>query len=318
MEQRDLGIGGCRVGVVALGTSTWGSGTSAEEAREQVRMLVESGGSLVDVHLDGSTAGSVASAYVRDGIVGAGLRREVVLCVRTPARPARRDMLTDLEDAVEAMGVGHADLWVIDGWSPHVAWEEVVASLAVATGRGLAHYAGLRPDDPWQAALVGAGLRMHPERPPLVALLTPGSLLDLETFGPAAHVAGALGCATIGASPLAGGVLTGKYRHATPPDSRGAGERHAGHLQHYRDPWSWPVVEALCAAAEGLGVSPAALALAWARDRAGVATVLTGARTVHQWRAALDSTRVTMPSEIRHVLDEVAAHATRMGEDDQV
>ena len=315
MEQRNLGTGGCAVGVLGLGTSTWGSGTSSEEAHEQARMLVESGGNLVDIHLDGSAARGAASSYVRDGIVGAGLRREVLVCVRTPARSSRREMLTALEDAVEATGVGHADMWIIDGWSPHVAWDEVVASLAVATASGRAFYAGLRPDDSWQAGLVGAGLYMQPERPPLAALLAPGSLLDLETWRPVSDVADALGCAMIAASPLAGGVLTGKYRHATPPDSRGAGERHAGRLQHYRDPWAWPVVEALFAAAEGLGVSPGALALAWARDRAGVATVLTGARTVHQWRAALDSARVTMPSEIRHVLDEVAANATRMGED---
>jgi aryl-alcohol dehydrogenase-like predicted oxidoreductase len=129
-------------------------------------------------------------------------------------------------------------------------------------------------------------------------------------------VARALDVGVLAASPLAGGVLTGKYRHATPPDSRGASERHAQRLHSYRRTWTRPVIEALCAAAEGLDVSPGSLALAWARDREGITSTIVGARTTHQWRAALDSTRVTLPSEIRQVLDEVAAQAVDLGEDE--
>jgi aryl-alcohol dehydrogenase-like predicted oxidoreductase len=86
-------------------------------------------------------------------------------------------------------------------------------------------------------------------------------------------------------------------------------------MLHYRSTRTRPVVEGLCAAAEGLGTTPAVLALAWVRDRPGVAATLVGARTVHQWRAALGAEGFAVPAEIRRALDEVAAEATTVGDD---
>ena len=146
-------------------------------------------------------------------------------------------------------------------------------------------------------------------------MTTPYSLLDRPTPGAVTDAARALDAGVIAAWPLAGGVLTGKYRHATPPDSRGAGERYAARLHHYRSAWARPVVDGLCAAAEGLGTSPGALAIAWTRDRPGVSATLTGARTVHQWRASLASTDVHVPAEIRQALDEVADEAAALSHD---
>ena len=60
-------------------------------------------------------------------------------------------------------------------------------------------------------------------------------------------------------------------------------------------------------AAEGLGCSPIEVALAWLRDRPGVSSVLLGARTAAQLRAALLSEDVDLPAEIGNVLDEVSA-----------
>ena len=177
-------------------------------------------------------------------------------------------------------------------------------------------YAGARPGQAWQAALVGAGLAAHPDRSALTAMAFPYSLLDARAAADMVDVASALGCGVVAVGPLAGGVLTGKYRHATPPDSRGAGEHHAQALQAYRGSWARPVIEAVCAAAEGLGLSPGALALAWVRDRPGVSSVLVGARTTHQWRAALASEEVTVPAEIRQVLDDLAAEAVDLGQDE--
>jgi aryl-alcohol dehydrogenase-like predicted oxidoreductase len=66
------------------------------------------------------------------------------------------------------------------------------------------------------------------------------------------------------------------------------------------------VVDAVCTAAEGLGVAPIDVAIAWVRDRTGVASVLLGSRTAAQLRGALRSEELTLPEEIRIALDEVS------------
>lgn len=310
MERRRLGATGGIVGTIGLGSATWGRGTDRAEAQQQVAMLVEAGGNLVDVAPE-----AMRSGFAADVLADPGVRRDAFVSLRLPAVASQRDLLASLDDALSNLGLGHADLWTVEGWDAGLPWAELVSALAIAVSTGRARYVGLCPTAAWQAALVGAGLAMHPDRAPLAAVTVPYSLLDRVTGDEAAQVALAVGAGVVAAWPLAGGVLTGKYRHSTPPDSRGAGERHAARLHHYRSAWSRPVVDGLCAAAEGLGTSPAALALAWARDQPGVASTVVGARTVHQWRAALAGADVIMPAEIRQALDEVADEAARVGDD---
>lgn len=310
MERRALGVTGGSVSTVGLGTATWGRGTDLAEAREQVAMLVEAGGNLVDFG-----PASWESGFAAGILSDPALRRETFISIRQPVADSQRDLLAELDQALATLGLAHADLWTVDGWDPALPWTELVSALAIAVATGRARYVGVCPSAPWQAAIVGAGLTMHPDRSPLAAITSPYSLLDHETASETAEVSRTIGAGLIAAWPLAGGVLTGKYRHATPPDSRGAGERHAERMHHYRSPWSRPVVDGLCAAAEGLGTTPSALAIAWVRDRPGVAAALVGARTVHQWRAALAGADVSMPAAIRQALDEVADEAARVSHD---
>ena len=72
-------------------------------------------------------------------------------------------------------------------------------------------------------------------------------------------------------------MLTGKYRDGVPADSRGAAEDYQRFVRPYLDEDSHRVVEALVTAADGLGVSPIAVALAWVRDRPGVVAPVVGA-----------------------------------------
>lgn len=309
METRRLGSTGAIVGVVGLGTATWGRGTTREEARTQVEMLLDAAGNAIDIDPEATDP-----SFIRDCLSGGALRQRSFVVLRQRARPSRGDLLTALDAALDDLGTGHADLWVVDGWHDDLPWEELVSALAVAQSSGRAMYVGLAPREPWQAAVVAAALACHPDRSGLAGICVPYSLLDAHAARRYSEVSGALDLGILATWTLAGGVLTGKYRHATPPDSRGAAERHADRLHPYREPWARPVVEGLSAAAEGLGVPTGALAIAWVRQQPHVATTFVGARTVHQWRAALASTDVVIPSEIGRALDEVAAHAT-MGSD---
>jgi aryl-alcohol dehydrogenase-like predicted oxidoreductase len=117
----------------------------------------------------------------------------------------------------------------------------------------------------------------------------------------------ALGLGLLAWSPLGRGALTGKYRSGTPSDSRGASPHLSAFVGQYLDSASRRVVDAVVTAADGLGCSPVEVALAWVRDRPGVASVLVGARTAAQLRASMGSEDVELPAQITAVLDEVSA-----------
>ena len=78
-------------------------------------------------------------------------------------------------------------------------------------------------------------------------------------------------------------------------------------IEVYLDERSRRVVEAVCTAADGLGVQPLEVALAWVRDRPGVTSPVVGARTAAQLRGALPVEQISLPEEIRVALDEVSA-----------
>ena len=118
-----------------------------------------------------------------------------------------------------------------------------------------------------------------------------------------------LGIGLLPWSPLGRGVLTGKYRGGSPADSRGASAVYAGFVEPYLDDAAGSVVDAVLTAADGLGVSPVAVALAWVRDRPGVVAPIVGARTSAQLQASLAAEAVELPLEIRAALDDVSAPA---------
>lgn len=123
---------------------------------------------------------------------------------------------------------------------------------------------GVRDYTGWQLATAAA----QAGSTGIVAVQAEYSLLDRRTEAELAPAAAHHGVGLLAAMPLARGVLTGKYREGTPADSRGASAHLAASVQTYRSPAAARVVEAVMTAAEGLGTSPVAVALAWVRDLA--------------------------------------------------
>ena len=116
-----------------------------------------------------------------------------------------------------------------------------------------------------------------------------------------------LGLGILPWSPLGRGVLTGKYRGGTPADSRAASPQWDRFVKPYLDERANGIVGSVMTAADGLGVAPVAIALAWVRDRPGVVAPVIGARTAAQLRGSLSAATLTLPNEIRDALDEVSA-----------
>ncbi len=290
---------------------TWGGGTSPEDARDQLEMFVAAGGDLVDT---AHGYGDGAAEEILGGLVGSAVDREdLLLCSkagisrRTGQRvvdTSRGALMAQLDTSLRRLGTDHLDLWLVHTWSDEVPLAESLSALEWAVTTGRARYVGVSNYSGWQVAR--AASLLESARVPLVADQVEYSLLCRVPEDELVPASAALGFGLLAWSPLGRGVLTGKYRHGIPADSRAASPHFPGFAQRYLDEESAQVVEAVATAAQGLGCSSAEAALAWLRDRPGVTAPVVGARTVTQLRSLIGTEDLELPAEIVHALDDVS------------
>ncbi|MGZ4555215.1 MAG: aldo/keto reductase [Mycobacteriaceae bacterium] len=307
MEHRSVGSSGLRVSRTGLGTLTWGRDTDADEAAAQLVGFVDAGGTLVDTSPEyaGGAAQSVLAELIGDLVP----RSALVLSAASGVHPggvvdcSRRALLSQLDATLTELGTDHLDLWQVTAWDARTPVTEVMDTLEQAIRSGRVRYTGIRDYNGWQLATAAS----QAAGPGLAAVQTEYSLLERGIETELAPAAAHHGLGVLAAVPLARGVLTGKYRLGTQADSRGASAHLAAALQAHLGADAARVVEAVVTAAEGLGTSPLAVALAWVRERPGVASVIVGARTAAQFTGVLAEDDVTLPTAIRAALDDVSS-----------
>ena len=314
MKQRHLGRSGLIVSRLALGTMTWGRDTDEDDAAAQLIAFREAGGTLVDTA--DVYAGGASERVLGRLLTEVVPRDEVLVATKaygeTGPGPmgrgtSRGHLLSALDASLARLQTDHVDLWQLHAWDPVTPWEEAMAALDTAVSSGRARYAGVSNYCGWQLAATATHQRGWPGRAPLVANQVEYSLLQRGIEREVVPAALALGVGLLPWSPLGRGVLTGKYRNGPPADSRGASAHFSGFVEPYLDDRARSVVDAVLTAADGLGVSPVAVALAWVRDRPGVVAPIVGARTAAQLQASLAAEPVELPAAIRGALDDVSA-----------
>ena len=324
MEQRHLGLTGLRVSRIGLGTLTWARDTDEHEAADQLKTFWEAGGTLVDtadVYADG-----MAEHLLGRMIDGMLPRDDMVIATKAGSVPdpdrrfdgSRGHLLAALDASLERLGTDHVDLWQVHAFDPKSPLEETLQALDIAVSSGRARYVGVSNFCGWQLAkaatwqLAGAG----GPRTRLAGIQLEYSMLQRGVEREVLPAARDLGVGLLPSSPLGRGVLTGKYRHATPADSRGASAHMAGFVAPYLDEPAARIVDAVTTAADGLATTALEVALAWVRDRPGVTAPIVGARTAQQLASALSVERLTLPDEIRRALDDVSAPVHRYPDQD--
>ncbi|MFD4190495.1 MULTISPECIES: aldo/keto reductase [Amycolatopsis methanolica group] len=309
MQKRQLGRSGLRVSRMALGTMSWGAETDADEAASQLVAFVEAGGTLVDT-ADIYSGGE--SERILGGLLGDLVPRdEIVVATKAVARrtdgpfgggASRGALLSALEGSLRRLGVDHLDLWQLHAWDDSVPLEETLSALDHAVTSGKVRYTGVCNYAGWQLASAAAA------RPAgLVATQAEYSLVERGVERELVPAARYHGLGVLPWAPLGRGVLTGKYRHGTPADSRGASAEYAGYVEQHRTERAARIVEAVATAADGLGVSPLVVALAWVRDRPGVVAPVVGARDTGQLTGSLAAEEIALPVAISSALDDVSA-----------
>jgi aryl-alcohol dehydrogenase-like predicted oxidoreductase len=314
VEQRALGRSGLVVSRLALGTMTWGRDTDEDEAAMQLTAFVDAGGTLVDtadIYCDGESE-RLLGRLMADVVP----RSDVLVATKAVGRTApgpmgrgasRGHLLAALDASLDRLGTDHVDLWQLHTWDETTPLEETLAACDTAVSSGRVRYVGISNFTGWQTAQAVTWQRAWPGRVPLVSTQVEYSLLQRGVEREVVPAAEALGLGVLAWSPLGRGLLTGKYRQGAPDGSRGASPQWQGFIDGLRSATADRIVEAVVTAAEGLGTTPLAVALAWVRDRPGVTAPVVGARTAAQLQSSLDAEAVRLPAAIRTALEDVSA-----------
>jgi len=313
MENRQAGNSGLRISRLGLGTMTWGRDTDEHEAAEQLRLFLDAGGNFIDT---AAVYGDGDSERVLGGLIGVMAPREDMVIAtkagisfKTGERVvdnSRSSLLGDLDRSLTRLGIDYVDLWQVHTWDPNVPLEETLTAIDQAVSSGRARYVGISNFSGWQTARAATLQNPLFGRAAIATTQNEYSLLNRKVEREVLPASLALGIGLLAWSPLGRGVLTGKYRGGLPSDSRGASPHFANFIEPYLDDRSARIVEAVFVAADGLGLSPLEVSLAWVRDALGVTTSVVGARTAAQLRGILTSEEVTLPAPVREALDDIS------------
>jgi len=312
VEYRQLGRTGVRVSELCLGAMTFGKEADEATSGALVDRFLEAGGNLIDT-------ADVYSTGVSEEITGRALgarRAEVVLAtkVRFPMGPgvndsgaSRRHIREGVEASLRRLGTEWIDLYQIHCWDPRTPLEETVSTLDDVVREGKVRYVGASNYTGWQLAKA-LGLAALRGWEPFVSLQPEYSLITRDAERELLPLCREEGLAVLPWSPLAGGLLSGKYREGEEPraDTRG-GDPQSGISVTYRmNERNWAIVDAVRKVAEDAGKTPAQVALNWVAYRNGVTAPIIGARSLEQLDANLGAIGWRLDEQHRKVLGEAS------------
>ena len=319
MEYRQLGRSGLRVSTLTLGTMGFGGrGWAAavgdldvQAARRQIDMARDAGVNLIDT-------ADVYSEGLSEQIVGealGGSRDDVLIAtkVRMPmgdgpndAGLSRHHIVRGAEASLHRLGTDHIDLYQVHEWDGQTPLDETLSALDSLVQSGKVRYIGASNYAAWQLMkALAVSEREHYER--FVSQQIYYSLQAREAENELAPVSVDQGLGILVWSPLAGGLLSGKYRRGAEAP---AGSRHLGEWSEppvYDQDKLYDTVEVLVAIAGDRGVSAAQVALAYTMAKPGVTSLIVGARTEEQLADNLAAAQLSLSAEEMGRLDDVSA-----------
>jgi aryl-alcohol dehydrogenase-like predicted oxidoreductase len=321
-EYHLLGRSGLRVSPLALGTMTfgteWGWGSPKEAAHEMLARYLDQGGNFLDT-ADGYTGGT-SESFIGEYLAKVGGRDRAVIATKytlgaSPGDPnsggnGRKAMTRALEGSLRRLRTDHVDLYWMHAWDTMTPVEEVMASYADLVRQGKIRHAGFSDVPAWYFARAQT-LAEREGLPPVIALQLEYSLVERNVEREHVPAALALGAAVVAWSPLASGLLTGKY---TRDGVAAQGEGRLQALQGTANPGfakifterNWTIVEALQAVARELGRPAAQVALSWALRRPGIGALILGATKPAQLDQNLAALDLVLPAELAQRLEEVS------------
>ncbi|WP_425928278.1 NADP(H)-dependent aldo-keto reductase [Pseudomonas sp. NyZ201] len=336
MEKRQLGNSGIQVSAIALGTMTWGEQNSEAEAFEQIQVAREAGVNFIDT-AEMYPVPPIAKTYGEtERIIGNffarfGGREHWVLASKVAgphriehirngdARLNRANITAALEDSLKRLKTDYLDLYqlhwpdrqtnffgqlgyVHDAADEPTAIEETLDVLDDLVKAGKIRHIGLSNETPWG---VHRFLHLAETRgwPRAVSIQNPYSLLNRSYEVGLAEMSIREKVGLLAYSPLAFGVLSGKYLNgAQPPKGR---LTLFDRFQRYNNPQVEKATQGYVALARAHGVDPAQLALAYVTSRPFVTSNIIGATTLEQLHSNLASVEVKLTEELLQGIEAI-------------
>lgn len=305
MEKRILGNSGLVVSCVGLGTSTWGARTDRDDAATQLKTYLDAGGNLLDT-ADVYAAGEservigelLGKVVAREDVLVATKAGGVIVDGKPSANATREHLRKGLERSLRRLATDYVDLWQLHAWDPATPLDETLAAVDEAIASGKVQHAGLCNYSETQTAQAAAsGL--------FASVQVEYSLLQRRIERDLVGTAAANRLAILPWAPLGRGVLTGKYLGGV-PENRAKSRFFQWYVSPFLDDRSTRIAATVAGVADRLGVLPAAVALAWVRDRPGVVSSLVGARTADQLAESLTGDGLVLPADARGLLDQAS------------
>jgi aryl-alcohol dehydrogenase-like predicted oxidoreductase len=309
MRYRLLGKSGLRVSELCLGTMTfgedWGWGSSKDESRAILDAFFEAGGNFVDTAnmYTGGTSETLLGEFLQ------GNRDKTVLATKyTNAMPGtdpnaggnqRKNMIQSVEASLKRLKTDYIDLYWLHIWDKLTPVEEVMRGFDDLVRSGKILYAGVSDMPAWVVARSNtlAELRGWTS---FVGLQIEYSLVERTVERELLPMAQAMGLGVTAWSPLAGGILTGKYLK---DNGQGAsdGRMNSEMMKSFAISYEQAdtIAREVMKVAEQLGRSPAQVALAWLNHRAIPIIPIIGARRLAQFQDNLASLEVKLdPAQV--------------------
>jgi aryl-alcohol dehydrogenase-like predicted oxidoreductase len=313
MRYRLLGNSGLRVSEAALGTMTfgeeWGWGSSKEESRKVYDAFRAAGGNFIDTanFYTQGTSESFLGEFTKDH------RQSVVLATKyTNAAPGtdpnaagnhRKSMVQAIEASLKRLKTDYIDLYWVHIWDQITPVEEVMRGLDDLVRQGKVLYVGISDAPAWWVAQANT-LAYLRGWSPFVGLQIEYSLIERTVERELLPMAKALNLGVTAWSPLAGGVLTGKYHGHSSEPGRMSSDMMKDFMPEQQR--ADRVVAAVKAVANQLGRSMAQVALAWLRYRPVPVMPILGARKLSQLQDNLASFDLTLSAAQVKTLDEAS------------
>lgn len=310
MRTRVLGRTGLKVSEICLGTMMFGGPTGEAEAQRIADHAADSGVNFIDtanVYEKGRSE-EVTGRVIRSN------RHHWVLAskVAQPTGPgvndrglSRRHVFAAVDASLQHLGTDYIDVHYIHRVDRNVPWEDVAITFGDLIRAGKLRYWGLSNVRAWHIPTIATACRDVGAPPPVV--LQPcynlmNRMPEVEVL-PAARAVG-LGVASY--SPLARGVLSGKYQPGSnaPPDTR-AGRNDRRLMETEWRPESLAIAQKLKAHVESRGASLVHYALAWVLNNAAITSVIAGPRTFEQWTSYLGALDYTWSAEDEALADSL-------------
>jgi aryl-alcohol dehydrogenase-like predicted oxidoreductase len=319
-----LGRSGLRVSPIALGTMTFGEqfgwGAPKQAARALFDLYVGEGGNFVDT-ADLYTEGT-SETWLGDFVKDSGLRDQLVIATKytygsqagnpNAGGNQRKHLMRALDASLKRLQTDYIDLYYLHTWDRLTPVEEVMRTMDDAVRAGKIRYVGLSDTPAWYASRAQT-LAQWRGWEPVAAMQLEYSMIERNAELEFADLSLELGMGLVPWSPLAMGLLSGKYK---PSDKGRFGEGRLQLMANHPTPGfdrlterNFAIVAALEQVAKEADVSMAQAALYWLARKKGVSSIIVGATQLQQLQESLGATRIAIAPELLAKLDAASEPA---------